>query len=567
MNTDHGATDADQLTANTAFVAIDKGLLSGKVNEQVEAIVKFPALFDRHPFPLLINSSMLKLADVFRIGSNFTRLCILRVCQQSERHLDKILNVDEVVRRIFSVTHSNDPVARGLALSTLGSLSAIIPQRKQVHHSIRQALDSRDPAELEAGIVAAQRFAAVSKTFATNISERISEMVQGVTTPVDIKLKLLNILQHMHHDTQTAAAVRQLCLRLLPSFPSEQFVMTTLNVLTKLAAQTLVDIPEQVDLLLGYLNNDVRRAVKSAVLRDLLELSRQAAPLWSQENQSSLIEFAAGTRYTAVKTAALSVLVCLARSVSVRQFDLAPHGPLMRLCRAGACHQEARVAGRAVQLLTALAVHCQETGTRPDVTEAAVAACDCAAGRPTSNDVYLVMWLRFGHHGVAAALLRPTLCQVSTEQMHFWLSALVELSEAEAALVAPPHDDLGTLSAAAQRYARGLSALRATTSPTQLLEFPAEFCRLRWRCLQAHIHLWTACRTLQTSPPPCLQKSGAEFSALAEEYGRLYRSSFDADPDSLACLERLQRCCLLVAQAVDWAVRRGNPETFRRQHC
>ncbi|XP_037084769.1 integrator complex subunit 7-like [Pollicipes pollicipes] len=357
MNTDHGATDADQLTANTAFVAIDKGLLSGKVNEQVEAIVKFPALFDRHPFPLLINSSMLKLADVFRIGSNFTRLCILRVCQQSERHLDKILNVDEVVRRIFSVTHSNDPVARGLALSTLGSLSAIIPQRKQVHHSIRQALDSRDPAELEAGIVAAQRFAAVSKTFATNISERISEMVQGVTTPVDIKLKLLNILQHMHHDTQTAAAVRTACLRLLPSFPSEQFVMTTLNVLTKLAAQTLVDIPEQVDLLLGYLNNDVRRAVKSAVLRDLLELSRQAAPLWSQENQSSLIEFAAGTRYTAVKTAALSVLVCLARSVSVRQFDLAPDGPLMRLCRAGACHQEARVAGRAVQLLTALAVH------------------------------------------------------------------------------------------------------------------------------------------------------------------------------------------------------------------
>ena len=48
--------------------------------------------------------------------SNFTRLCILRVCQQSERHLDKILNVDEVVRRIFSVIHSNDPVCglRGL---------------------------------------------------------------------------------------------------------------------------------------------------------------------------------------------------------------------------------------------------------------------------------------------------------------------------------------------------------------------------------------------------------------------------------------------------------------------
>jgi hypothetical protein len=39
------------------------------------------------------------------------RVWVLRVCQQSERHLDKILNVDEFVRRIFSVTHSNDPVS------------------------------------------------------------------------------------------------------------------------------------------------------------------------------------------------------------------------------------------------------------------------------------------------------------------------------------------------------------------------------------------------------------------------------------------------------------------------
>ncbi|KAF0300302.1 Integrator complex subunit 7 [Amphibalanus amphitrite] len=713
MNVEPTTPDADQLTANTAFVAIDKGLLSGKVSEQVEAIVKFPSLFDRHPFPLLINSSMLKLADVFRVGSNFTRLCILRVCQQSERHLDKILNVDEVVRRIFSVIHSNDPVARGLALSTLGSLSAIIPQRKQVHHSIRQSLDARDPAELEAGILAAGRFAAVSKTFATNISERVSEMVQSVTTPVDTKLKLLNILQHMHHDTQTAATVRQLCVRLLPSFPSEQFVTTTLRVLTKLAAETLVDIPEQVELLLGYLTGDVRRAVKAAVLSELLQLSRRAAPLWSPANHGALIRFAAETRRTAEKAAALAVLVELARSVSVRQFDLAPDGPLMRLCQAEAYHEEAAVAGSAVQLLTALAVHCQERGVRPDVTGSAVAACDsllllltsaggaeggrrlraplrcavslasddataalllesvgglaraapagparrallealCAVGSqrphvlaPLASDVLALLeapdtdgdttvqlctlllqlrggsavwpdseqralaaaavrvshWqaykiarqaMRYGHHGAASRLLGPLLAHVSTEQMQFWLSALLEISEAEALLAAPPADrDMSVLSEASQRYARGLATLRASTSPTEQLEFPVEFCRLRWRSLQAHIRLWSACRTLQTSPPPAcvanagaagarddsqrsgrvtaqLQKSGAEFSSLADDYGRLHRASFDADPDSLAGVERLQRCCHLVAQAVGWAVRRTSPETVSAAAC
>lgn len=52
----------------------------------------------------------------FNLSSNFLRMCILRVTQQSNKHLDKILNIDEFVRRIFFVIHSNDPVARALTL-------------------------------------------------------------------------------------------------------------------------------------------------------------------------------------------------------------------------------------------------------------------------------------------------------------------------------------------------------------------------------------------------------------------------------------------------------------------
>ena len=53
------------------------------------------------------------------------------------------------------------------------------------------------------------------------------------------------------------------------------------------------------------------------------------------------------------------------------------------------------------------------------------------------------------------------------------------------------------------------------TSPTEQLEFPVEFCRLRWRSLQAHIRLWSACRTLQTSPPPaCVANAGAAGARL-----------------------------------------------------
>lgn len=105
-----------ELDANSALMELDKGLRSGKLGEQCEAVVRFPRLFQKYPFPILINSAFLKLADVFRVGNNFLRLCVLKVTQQSEKHLEKILNVDEFVKRVFSVIHSNDPVARAITL-------------------------------------------------------------------------------------------------------------------------------------------------------------------------------------------------------------------------------------------------------------------------------------------------------------------------------------------------------------------------------------------------------------------------------------------------------------------
>lgn len=139
------------------------GLRSTKLGEQCEAIVRFPKIFEKYPFPILINSSFLKLAEFFRVGSNLLRLWVLRVCQQSEKHIEKIINVDEFVRRVFMVSHSNDPIARALTLRTLGAVAGVIPEKQQVHHAIRRALDSNDTIEVEAAIHASVLFAAQSK--------------------------------------------------------------------------------------------------------------------------------------------------------------------------------------------------------------------------------------------------------------------------------------------------------------------------------------------------------------------------------------------------------------------
>ncbi len=87
---------------------------------------------------------------------------------------------------------------------TLGAIAVIIPDRKQVHHNIRNALDSHDAVELHAAIFAASRFAARSKSFSVNMCSKISEMIRGFATPLDMKIKLVPIFQHMHHDAQTA---------------------------------------------------------------------------------------------------------------------------------------------------------------------------------------------------------------------------------------------------------------------------------------------------------------------------------------------------------------------------
>lgn len=68
----------------------------------------------------------------------------------------------------------------------------------------------------------------------------------GLATPVDLKLKLIPILQHMHHDALLASSARQLLQQLVTSYPSTKMVIVSLHTFTLLAASSLVDTPKQV---------------------------------------------------------------------------------------------------------------------------------------------------------------------------------------------------------------------------------------------------------------------------------------------------------------------------------
>ncbi|XP_048343476.1 integrator complex subunit 7 isoform X2 [Sphaerodactylus townsendi] len=363
-----------ELDANSALMELDKGLRSGKLGEQCEAVVRFPRLFQKYPFPILINSAFLKLADVFRVGNNFLRLCVLKVTQQSEKHLEKILNVDEFVKRVFSVIHSNDPVARAITLRMLGSMASIIPERKNAHHSIRQSLDSHDNVEVEAAVFAAANFSAQSKDFAGGICNKISEMIQGLATPVDLKLKLIPILQHMHHDARLASSARQLLQQLVTSYPSTKMVIVTLHTFTLLAASSLVDIPKQIQLLLQYMKNDPREAVKRLAIQDLKLLANKTPHTWNRENIQALCECALQIPYDSLKLGMLSVLSTLSGTIAIEQyFSIAPGGTaatarssdLVKLAQESCYHNNQGIAAHAVRVLTNIASSCQETDLLP----------------------------------------------------------------------------------------------------------------------------------------------------------------------------------------------------------
>ncbi|XP_039086031.1 integrator complex subunit 7 [Hyaena hyaena] len=358
-----------ELDANSALMELDKGLRSGKLGEQCEAVVRFPRLFQKYPFPILINSAFLKLADVFRVGNNFLRLCVLKVTQQSEKHLEKILNVDEFVKRIFSVIHSNDPVARAITLRMLGSLASIIPERKNAHHSIRQSLDSHDNVEVEAAVFAAANFSAQSKDFAVGICNKISEMIQGLATPVDLKLKLIPILQHMHHDAILASSARQLLQQLVTSYPSTKMVIVSLHTFTLLAASSLVDTPKQIQLLLQYLKKDPRKAVKRLAIQDLKLLANKTPHTWSRENIQALCECALQTPYDSLKLGMLSVLSTLSGTIAIKHYFSIASGnlgssprssDLVRLAQECCYHNNRGIAAHGVRVLTNITVSCQE---------------------------------------------------------------------------------------------------------------------------------------------------------------------------------------------------------------
>lgn len=155
--------------------------------------------------------------------------------------------------------------------------------------------------------------------------------------------------------------VRETCIEMLPKYPSKSFATITLHTLTLLSAHTLVDVPQQVELLLQYLHEDARFDVKKRVIVDLrLLASKSLAHLWSESNILAVVTFALNCKNNDALEGALSILCEVVQHTSIEKLNLKnAQVPILKLCQESCYGTSLRVAVKGTHLLTLIATHCK----------------------------------------------------------------------------------------------------------------------------------------------------------------------------------------------------------------
>lgn len=278
------------LNISSVLGEVDKHLRSNLISDQFEGISKVPSIFERYPFPILINPVALRLSELFKTGNNFMRSTILNVLKDTEKHLDKILNITQFVDHIFEVSYSNDPLARSITLKTMSHIARIVANHKNIHQLIRNSLESKNNEEILAAIDASVKFAIESKEFSENVYPKVIYMIEDLKTPIEIKIHLLNVIKNLHPNISIVEDARMKLISILKMYPDKNYVNATFYTLTSLAILSKTHISDQVELLLFYYTEDSRLSVKLSMLENLQILANENVRLWEKSSLKNFID-------------------------------------------------------------------------------------------------------------------------------------------------------------------------------------------------------------------------------------------------------------------------------------
>ncbi|CAJ0634205.1 9364_t:CDS:10 [Entrophospora sp. SA101] len=236
-------------------------VLRSKILDDV--LIKVPSILEE-TIPHISEETLVFLAVSFKeCENNKTRRCILKVFKEAENHITNNTGpkYEEIIKSIFFLleNQSNDPIARSLALRTLGYISTLLTELLDIQHGILQRLDSPIPIEANAAIFAADKISSKTEKFSVILCEKLASKLQ--------------FLRHMHWDKNLARKARSMCIQLLEKHSDDVYVITILKTLTFLSCHALEYTASQIDLLFQYLMDDARKRVKISILTDLNRLA------------------------------------------------------------------------------------------------------------------------------------------------------------------------------------------------------------------------------------------------------------------------------------------------------
>ena len=339
--------------AGGALSLLETGLRSVGAGEKVAAIAGVPASLRRFPFPFFVNAALLRLADTFKSASeNGVRLAVVEAAEAATMDWERAISVDEIADRIFAVSYSNDAVARALTLRLLAALSALLHDRKAIHHLISTSLSAGDAQEFAAALIAARQFAHHSPDFCREVFGTLQDLLRDGARETKLRL-LKETLPHFHTHPPTARQVVALCGQQLCGGRSGSSSVDAgcVHCLSQLALRSPLVFPSALDSLLAVLRRRRPATLKLASFKQLRLLAAAHPTAWSQTQVEAVLQMAERWGGPRGQQSALSVLLPLARHPSALLW-LRPLGVrLLRLLGPLSLAEEPRLALAAAQIL------------------------------------------------------------------------------------------------------------------------------------------------------------------------------------------------------------------------
>ncbi|TPX42558.1 hypothetical protein SeMB42_g05081 [Synchytrium endobioticum] len=185
------------------------------------------------------------------------------------------LLLSRILKPIVNVLHSNDHIARAQSFKLLACISPLLKDRLEIHHLIRQGLDSANDLELDASISATIAVASESPLFALHLCDKVYSIVTA--SPGSSKCaQLLQFFAHIQLDYETEQKAQALCRDLLQRnlVIADSIIVT--RTLSAMAMRYPIRAATQIDFLLSRISTATIPSIKLSSLYDLHSISREA---------------------------------------------------------------------------------------------------------------------------------------------------------------------------------------------------------------------------------------------------------------------------------------------------